>query len=115
MLNYDVEVLIAKGQNHCLCKNRLEECFTREFLEEKEEHQIIYKTVQKFGKEKSDWNITIPDAIWNQINVKEYKAQFCRDKCSYRDSCHYYDLRQKMLYTHGIIVCNQDLLAVNMH
>ena len=39
MLNYDVEVLIAKGQNHFLCKNRLEECFTREFLEEKEEDQ----------------------------------------------------------------------------
>lgn len=115
MLNYDVEVLIAKGQNHFLCKNRLEECFTREFLEEKEEHQIIYNTVRKFGKEKSDWNIAIPDAIWNRINVKEYKAQFCRDKCSYRDSCHYYDLRQKMMYTHGIIVCNQDLLAVNMH
>ena len=114
MLNCDVEVLIAKGQNHFLCKNRLEECFTREFLEKNEEHQIIYKTVRNFGKEKSDWNITIPDAIWNQINVKEYKAQFCRDKCSYRDSCHYYNLRQKMLYTHGIIVCNQDLLAVNM-
>lgn len=47
--------------------------------------------------------------------MKEYKSQFCKDKCSYCGSCHYYNLRQKMMSTHGIIVCNQDLLAVNMH
>ena len=115
MLNYEVEVLIAKGQNHFLCKKRFDDCFTKEFITESEEHQIIYDAICKFGYEKADWNVAIPDEIWNRINVKEYKSQFCKDKCSYCGSCHYYNLRQKMMSTHGIIVCNQDLLAVNMH
>ncbi len=115
MLNYEVEVLIAKGQNHFLCKKRFDDCFTKEFITESEEHQIIYDAICKFGYEKADWNVAIPDEIWNRINVKEYKSQFCKDKCSYCGSCHYHNLRQKMMSTHGIIVCNQDLLAVNMH
>lgn len=115
MLNYEVEVLIAKGQNHFLCKKRFDDCFTKEFIAENVEHQIINDAICKYGYEKADWNVAIPDEIWNRINVKEYKSQFCKDKCSYCGSCHYYNLRQKMMSTHGIIVCNQDLLAVNMH
>lgn len=115
MLNYDVEVLIAKGQNHFLCKKRLDEYFTPKFIQEKEEHQIIYEAVSKFGYEKADWSIPISDEIWNRINVKEYSPQFCKDRCSYCSSCHYHNLRRKMIYTNGIIVCNQDLLTVNMN
>lgn len=115
MLNYDVEVLIAKGQNHFLCKKRFDEYFTPKFIQEKEEHQIIYEAVSRFGYEKADWSIPIPDGIWNRVNVKEYNPQFCKDKCSYCSSCHYHNLRRKMIYTDGIIVCNQDLLTVNMN
>ena len=53
MLNYDVEVLIAKGQNHFLCKKRFDEYFTPKFIQEKEEHQIIYEAVSRFGYEKA--------------------------------------------------------------
>lgn len=115
MLNYEVEVLIAKGQNHFLCKKRFDECFTKEFIAESTEHKVINDTICKFGYEKADWDVEIPDEIWNRINVKEYKPQFCRDKCAYCVSCHYYDLRKRMMSTSGIIVCNQDLLAVNMN
>ena len=45
MLNYEVEVLIAKGQNHFLCKKRFDDCFTKEFITESEEHQIIYDAI----------------------------------------------------------------------
>lgn len=114
MLNIDVEVLIAKGQNHFLCKQRMEECFTKSFIEKDEKYSEIYSAISKFGYEKADWDINIPDEIWNQINVNQYNPRKCKDKCSYSSSCHYYDLRQRMLKTRGVIVCNQDLLAINM-
>lgn len=115
MLDYKVEVIIAKGQNHFLCKNRFFEYFTDKFIDQNEEHKEIYKSVKKQGYEKASWNIQIPDYIWNKINVKEFNQRFCREKCNYKTSCYYYNLRQKMLSTNGIIVCNQDLLASNMH
>lgn len=114
MLDIHTEVIIAKGQTHFLCKKRLDECFTKQFINESEEHQNIYATISKFGCEKADWDVTIPEKIWNRINVQEFNPRYCREKCSYRNNCHYYQLRQRMLETFGIIVCNQDLLAVNM-
>jgi len=115
MLNYEVEVLIAKGQNHFLCKKRFDDCFTPKFIKESKLHQIINDAICKFGYEKADWRVPIPDEIWNRINVKEYNPHLCKDKCSYKGYCHYHNLRQKMIYTHGIIVCNQDLLTANMN
>lgn len=83
MLNYEVEVLIAKGQNHFLCKKRFDECFTKEFIAESTEHKVLNDTICKFGYEKADWDVEIPNEIWNRINVKDYKPQFCKDKCAY--------------------------------
>ena len=114
LLNYDTEVLIAKGQNHFLCKKRFNEYFTPELIQENSEHKEIYNVIGKFGFEKADWNVCIPDELWGKINVREYNPQTCRDKCSYCSYCHYQNLRQQMLRTRGVIVCNQDLLAVNM-
>ena len=114
MLGMHTEVLIAKGQTHFLCKKRMDECFTKHFINLKEENQEIYTVISKSGYERSDWNVTIPEEIWNKINVKEFNLRYCKETCSYHDKCHYYTLRQEMLDTFGIIVCNQDLLAVNM-
>ncbi len=97
-----------------MCKKRMDECFTKHFINLKEENQEIYTVISKSGYERSDWNVTIPEEIWNKINVKEFNLRYCKETCSYHDKCHYYTLRQEMLDTFGIIVCNQDLLAVNM-
>lgn len=114
LLNYDTEVLTAKGQNHFLCKKRFNEYFNLEFIQENSEYKEIYNAIGKSGYEKADWNIFIPDELWSKINVREYNPQTCKDKCSYCSYCHYYNLRQQMLHTRGVIVCNQDLLAVHM-
>ena len=47
MLNYEVEVLIAKGQNHFLCKKRFDDCFTKEL--EKADYLIdeVFKSLLK--------------------------------------------------------------------
>ena len=114
MLGMHTDVLIAKGQTHFLCRKRMDECFTKNFINMTEENQEIYTVISKSGYERADWNVSIPEEIWNKINVKEFNLRYCRETCSYHDKCHYYTLRQEMLDTLGIIVCNQDLLAVRM-
>lgn len=115
MIRYEVEIIVAKGQNHFLCKNRCMNYFTDDIVSANKENQQIFKLVSVKGKEKADWNIDIPSNIWNQINVKEYKWKYCKYKCAFNKDCYYHWLRQKMLNTNGVIVCNQDLLAIDMY
>jgi ATP-dependent DNA helicase DinG len=112
LIGYHVEVLIAKGQNHFLCRDRFINYFTKELIDI---HELMYKEILASGHEKADWKASIPDNIWNAINVKEYNQKYCKEKCAHTYDCYYYQLRFKMLSTEGVIVCNQDLLAVNMH
>lgn len=103
------EVLVAKGQTHFLCKDRFENFFWSK--KTKEEYMQIYKAVDKWGYERSDWTVNIPDRIWENINVKEYNPLYCKDKCPHKSDCHYNNLRHMLTKTNGIIICNQDLLA----
>ena len=115
MLDMEVEVLIAKGQNHFLCKDRFNEYFTEAVINKNETNEEIYYSICNGGHEKSDWSMSISDKIWNNINVKEFNQKYCKEQCSNRVRCHYYQLRQQMQITRGIVICNQDLLAANMH
>lgn len=111
ILDYYPEVFIAKGQSHFLCKNRLEQYFIGK---EKTEEYIYYKKIDKGGYERSNWNIDIPDKIWNRINVLTFNPVICRQTCPHKEGCFYYQLRIDLKDTNGFILCNQDLLAMNM-
>jgi len=112
ILKYYPEIAIAKGQNHFLCRNRFEEYF---FGKDKDSEEYnVYLEIEKGGYEKTNWNMEISDDIWKKINVREYNPVFCRQKCPYKNYCFYYKLRMEMLNTQGFILCNQDLLAMNM-
>ena len=58
--------------------------------------------------------INISDKIWNQINVREFNPVFCRQNCVHKDYCYYYKMRGELRTTNGIILCNQDLLTINL-
>lgn len=111
ILNYHPKVLIAKGQSHFLCKNRLEKYFVGK---KGTEEYIYYEEINKGGYERSNWNIEISDKMWNRINVLTFNPVTCRQTCPYKDSCFYYQLRIELKDTNGFILCNQDLLAMNM-
>ena len=111
ILDYYPEVFIAKGQSHFLCKNRLEQYFVGK--KGKEEYRY-YEEIDKGGYEKSNWDIEIPDKVWNKINVLTFNPVTCRQTCPYKNECFYYQLRIDLKDTNGFILCNQDLLAMNM-
>lgn len=111
LLGYHPDIVLAKGQNHFLCKYRCDEHF---LCEKDEAARKMYEEIDKGGCQKSDWDFYIPDNIWNQINVKEFSPVFCRQNCVHKEYCFYYELRQELLDTNGIILCNQDLLTINL-
>lgn len=111
ILGYHPEIVLAKGQNHFLCKYRCDEHF---LCKKDETARKMYEEIDKGGCQKTDWDFYIPDNIWNQINVKEFNPVFCRQNCVHKDYCFYYGLRQELLDTNGIILCNQDLLTINL-
>lgn len=111
IMGYHPDIVLAKGQNHFLCKYRCDAYF---LCEKDEAIRKIYEEIDKGGCQKADWDIYIPDNIWNQINVKEFNPIFCRQNCVHKDYCFYYGLRHELLTTSGIILCNQDLLTINL-
>lgn len=113
MINYHPSIILAKGQNHFLCLKRFEEYFLG--INEKSDTYDIYTKLSQGGHEKSDWDIDISEFLWKRINVREFNPIYCRQKCSYKDKCYYYNLRKSLSTTQGIVLCNQDLLTVNMH
>lgn len=112
IIDYHPSITIAKGQTHFLCRKR----FDAYFADKKKQqiYQEIYEEIDQDGSERADWNVDVPERLWNQINVKEYNPMSCRQNCGYRNSCCYHQMRQHLPMEDGIILCNQDLLAVNM-
>lgn len=111
IINYHPEILIAKGQSHFLCRDRFEKYFVGK--RETEEYEL-YKTINKGGYEKTSWDIEIPEHVWNMINVSSFNPVVCRQNCPHKDYCFYYQLRNDIKTTNGFIVCNQDLLTMNL-
>lgn len=111
IVSYYPDIVLAKGQNHFLCKKRCDDYF---LCEKDEKARKMYEEIDKCGCQKADWNFYIPDTIWNQINVKEFNPVFCRQNCVHKDYCYYYKLRHELITTNGIILCNQDLLTINL-
>lgn len=111
IIDYHTDIVLAKGQNHFLCQHRYDKYFV---CQKGENARKICKEIDKGGCERTDWDIYIPDTIWNEINVREFNPMFCRQNCVYKDCCFYYSLRKKLLDTNGIILCNQDLLTINL-
>lgn len=114
MLKFKVDVLIAKGQSHFLCRKRFDQFFTRELTNSSPKMNKLRNIINTGGKERADWKIQVPDEVWNRINVQTYNQKNCRDHCQYYSDCYYYNLRKKMLLSDGIIICNQDLLTADL-
>ena len=116
LLNYRPEVVLAKGMSHFLCHFRFDNFFAKD--DNSKKYSSLFNAIFNAGKftgyERSNWEIDIPEKVWNQINVNEFNNKLCNETCKEYTTCYYYMLRQKMKNTKGIIICNQDLLTANL-
>ena len=108
-INHKPEIVLAKGMTHFVCKNRSESFFKNFKGEYTDEIKILNKYIEIGKSDRKDINIDVDEEIWECINVKSTE----HSKCKYFKNCAFMELRERMLNTKGIIICNQDLLTVH--
>jgi len=108
ILSCPVEMVLAKGQTHFVCKKR-----RRDFLN-KGNNASQHSGLLTAAVERGDFPAPVADGVWNKINVREYSYKTCRQECPFSGGCHYLKLRDRMKNTSGIVICNHDLLTAHM-
>ena len=110
LLNISPSVCLFKGQTHYVCKQR-----ANDYL--KKPQDALQKTVEQEIRQgvfdRRSFSVEIPQALWDQINVRRYSKRSCA-RCSYRDECGYHQMREKLKYSDGFILCNQDILTAHL-
>ena len=108
LLNLQPEVILAKGQTHYLCHKRANEYLhTKDAVIPKE----LREEIEKGFEERKQFSAALPQNIWDKVNVQRYgigTCGFCSKKCVY------HNIRFRLRYTAGIILCNQDFLTAHL-
>lgn len=102
------EIILAKGMTHFACRKRADEYF-KDNNKINEEDEILYQYVQNGIVDKRFINLEINDDMWENVSIKSTD----HSKCEYFKTCRFMRLRNDMLETKGVILCNQDLLTVH--
>lgn len=103
------DVILAKGKSHFKCSKRVLE-YLEENITIEEWLELWLKKDENFDRIKLPY--AVKDSIWNKINVDD---EYCNGKrCELYDSCEYMKLRSKLITTEGIILCNHDLLTMDL-
>lgn len=108
MLSIYPDVYLAKGMNHFKCPKR-----ANEYLKQKNNDDDL--AIKEWIKNRNSIDrreapTEINEKIWNKINIK--RCDFIN--CDMHSRCKYAKLRDELRYTNGIILCNHDLLAVDL-
>lgn len=102
------EIILAKGMTHFACRKRADEYYKdKDCLNEDEE--TLYKYIENGTVDRRFINLDINDDIWENVSIKATD----HSKCEYFKTCRFMRLRNDMLETKGVILCNQDLLTVH--
>lgn len=96
-IGHPVEIVLAKGQTHFVCRERAEAFFSDKLDKDSQE---ILKQIREGRCDRSRISPEIDSYIWNQINVREYNAGAC-GRCKDKFKCGYRKLRDSMLNTRG--------------
>lgn len=102
------EIILAKGMTHFACRKRADEYYKdKDCVNEDEE--TLYKYIENGTVDRRFINLDINDDIWENVSIKATD----HSKCEYFKTCRFMRLRNDMLETKGVILCNQDLLTVH--
>ena len=113
----NLETIIAKGQTHFICTKR----FSHELGKAKKAKEIDAKKIldqigevaRKGVADRRYFKIPITNEIWNKINIDGYGYHKCGN-CPWKERCYYDELRKSLPTFIGIIICNQDLLTIDL-
>lgn len=110
LLKISPSVCLFKGQTHYVCKQRF-----NDYLKKTQDdlQKIVEEEIRQGVYDRRSFSVEIPQAFWDQINVRRYSKRSCA-RCSYRSECGYHQMREKLKYSEGFILCNQDILTAHL-
>jgi ATP-dependent DNA helicase DinG len=108
-VHYKPEIVFAKGQTNFICRSRAEE-----YLDGKkgDNYDEIRNAISR-GLQEINYFSGIDKATCESIIIRGYGNKFCKG-CKFLLQCKFKQLRERMKYSNGIIVCNQDLLTKHL-
>lgn len=110
LLQISPSVCLFKGQTHYICKQR---AFDALKSPEDDFQKAIDREIRAGNFDRRTFSMEIPQAFWDKINVFRYSKRSC-NRCSYRAECGYHQMREKLKYSDGFILCNQDILTAHL-
>lgn len=108
MLSTDREVILAKGQTHYVCGKRADQYVADLEAPLSSEIKIC---IESGAQERKDFEFPIPQKIWDRINVSRFNRRNC---FACKNKCLYHNIREKLQYVDGIVLCNQDFLTAHL-
>lgn len=110
LINYEPNVVLAKGMTHFVCKRRAFNYYNTVGQNSKDS-LVILEYIKKGTGDRKEIPVNIKEDTWNKINVEAFK----HSECKYYKDCYFMSIRDKMKNTNGIIICNQDLLIAHQY
>lgn len=104
-LGLQQEVVLAKGQTHYLCRKRAESYLKRPDAVYADELRFL---IAKGFQDRTDFPGDVPQSLWKSINIVRFSRRGC-ESCPY--PCQYRQIRENLMRTSGVILCNQDFLT----
>lgn len=111
IMNYDVDVVIAKGMKNYICKYRLyglEIRNKRDMIVQK-----LWDIVQISGQNIAEVGMKIPQRLLEKIVVRNFGSDHCH-LCDFSYSCEYAVIRKKIAQESNIVICNQNMLISHL-
>lgn len=103
-LDIPIEIVIAKGMTNFLCLNRLEN------LSKIKGQEYLINKVKEDKQDRKDYT-NIKDNDWKKLCVDNCTY----NKCPNHNDCEFYKRREQMKNTDGVIICNHDLLIMDLY
>lgn len=102
-LNIPMDVVVAKGMTNFLCLNKVEQII---------KNNVNNKIINKINTNKQDRKDypDIKDIDWKTVCVDNCTY----NKCSNCNNCEFYKRREQMKSVKGAVICNHDLLILDL-
>ena len=108
LLGLNMNVILAKGQTHYLCRKKADEYMSKPDVSIPD---ALKEGIEKGLQDRKDFPETLSQSIWDKVNVQRFSKRSC-GACEKK--CLYYEIRSRLSYADGIILCNQDFLTSHL-
>ncbi|WP_179088760.1 ATP-dependent DNA helicase [Paenibacillus odorifer] len=110
-IGMDIRVVVGKGMTNYACQSKASDIVdnTKSKAAYKEYWTLVEQASEGRLNQRSEVTESIPDHIWNKIAVSNCSFE----KCSFKQSCEFYNMRTLInsdTWSIDIIIVNQDLL-----